>query len=339
MTKSICMFNHKGGVGKTTNCYGLGWMLGEKGKRVILIDADSQCNLTNIFVGDEEFDKFYIEQPERNIESALSPPFDGKPVMIEAFECVEARGNKNLFLIPGSYELSRFEVSLGISFTLSEAMPTLKNLPGSFAFLISKTAEKYGADYVIVDMNPSLSAINQALLVSCDYFIVPTSPDNFSTMAIESLSKILPTWEKWAIRARKLLSDAIYPLPNSTPRFLGTIIQRFNIRKGNPTQASQEMINGLSEIVKTIFVTELSKFGMMAEKTKYEADNFCLAEIPDFQTLNAVYQNLGIPVFALSDKQLHHAGVVLEQYQAMRKRFHEKYSDLADIVIRMTSDE
>jgi chromosome partitioning protein len=188
-------------------------------------------------------------------------------------------------------------------------------------------------------MNPSLSAINQALLVSCDYFLVPTAPDNFSTMAIRSLSQILPKWEKWAVRAREVFADASYPLPTSTPKFLGTVIQRFNIRKRKPTQASQEIIDRLCETVKTSFAESLGRAGMMLAQDRYEADDFCLARIPDFQTLNAAFQNYGIPVFALSDQQLSYAGTVLQQYQEMRQRFHDIFSDFADRVIRITSGE
>ena len=154
MAQTICMFNHKGGVSKTTTSYSLGWMLAEKGKTVLLVDADSQCNLTNIMLGEDIFEKFYIDHPQRNIKSGLSPAFDAKPIMIEAVECVQQKGNNGLYLLPGSFDLSQYEVSLGVSFTLTETIITLKNLPGSFAFLIATTAEKYQADYVIIDMNP-----------------------------------------------------------------------------------------------------------------------------------------------------------------------------------------
>jgi cellulose biosynthesis protein BcsQ len=106
MAKTICMFNHKGGVSKTTTSYSLGWMLAEKGNNVIIVDADSQCNLTNLMLGEDLFEKFYIDHPERNIKSGLSPAFDAKPMMIEAVECVQRKENKRLFLLPGSFELS-----------------------------------------------------------------------------------------------------------------------------------------------------------------------------------------------------------------------------------------
>ena len=336
MAKVICMFNHKGGVSKTTTSYNLAWMLRDKGKRVLLVDADSQCNLTNIALGEDEFEQFYLDHPERNIKSALSPAFDAKPVMLEAVDCVPVKGQDGLFLLPGSFELSEYEVSLGVSFTLSDTMATLKNLPGSFAFLLSRTAEHHRADYVIVDMNPSLSAINEALLMSSDYFIVPTAPDNFSALAIRSLAKVLPKWEQWAVRARDVFEDASYPLPKVTPRFLGTVVQRFNIRKGKPTQANREVIERLSETVKTTLIEALRPVNMTLPDEAYTADDFCLALIPDFQTLNAAYQTHGIPVFALSNDQLGHVGTVLAQYKKTRHRFKKQFSKFADAVIALT---
>src|SRR5664279_3280047 len=51
MFKIISMFNHKGGVSKTTTTFNLAWMLASKGKRVLMVDADPQCNLTGIVLG------------------------------------------------------------------------------------------------------------------------------------------------------------------------------------------------------------------------------------------------------------------------------------------------
>ena len=51
MTSQIALFNHKGGVSKTTTTFNLGWMLARKGKTVIIVDCDPQCNLTGMVFG------------------------------------------------------------------------------------------------------------------------------------------------------------------------------------------------------------------------------------------------------------------------------------------------
>lgn len=334
--KKICLFNHKGGVSKTTTSYNIGWMLTNLGKRVLLIDTDSQCNLTSTVLGEDRYEQYYIDNPTNNIKEALSPAFDGKPMLIEPANCINVRDNKNLFLLPGSFDLSEYEVSLGVSFTLSSSLTSLKNLPGSFNYLLETTAKKYEIDYILVDMNPSLSAINQALILSCDYFIVPASPDYFSIMALKSLSQILPKWEKWAISARVAFKDSVYPFPTTTPKFLGTIIQRFNIRKGKATEANRDVIEKINETVETIFAIQLKEENMLLNPKLYKTKNYCLTQIPDFNTLNALYQQYGVPVFELSDAQLKHKGTVLKQYQKTRKEFYEKFEKLSKDIIRMT---
>lgn len=48
LPKSICFFNHKGGVSKTTTTFNLGWSIASKGKKVLMVDLDSQCNLSGM---------------------------------------------------------------------------------------------------------------------------------------------------------------------------------------------------------------------------------------------------------------------------------------------------
>src|SRR3954468_13840786 len=98
--KRIALFNHKGGVSKTTTAFNLGWMLASKGHRVILVDADPQCNLSGLvlnYKGQKEFESFYENEPERNIRAGLARAFESRPKEIEAIECVAVEGNPNLF--------------------------------------------------------------------------------------------------------------------------------------------------------------------------------------------------------------------------------------------------
>lgn len=51
--KKVAIFNHKGGVSKTTTSFNLGYALVRNGKKVLLVDTDSQCNLTLYAMGFE----------------------------------------------------------------------------------------------------------------------------------------------------------------------------------------------------------------------------------------------------------------------------------------------
>lgn len=103
MTKRIALFNHKGGVSKTTTIFHLGWMLAEQGHRVILVDADPQCNLSGLilgFKGAPEFEDFYLEESQRTIRAGLAPAFESQPRAIEAIDCLPVNGCEGLFLLP-----------------------------------------------------------------------------------------------------------------------------------------------------------------------------------------------------------------------------------------------
>ncbi|MEY4927385.1 MAG: hypothetical protein RI894_1821, partial [Bacteroidota bacterium] len=218
--KKIAFFNHKGGVSKTTSTFHIGWKLAEQGNKVLLIDADSQCNLSLTILGNDKYESFYENENKNNIKDAVAPAFRAATKSIEPVECIKVNGNENLFLLPGSINLSEWEVALGVSFQLSNTFYTMINLPGALNYLIEETGKKYNADYILIDMNPSLSAINQALLVSSDYFIIPTSPDYYSIAAIKSLAEVLPKWENWGKKARHIFEESAYPLPLNTPKFL-----------------------------------------------------------------------------------------------------------------------
>jgi len=349
MSKKISLFNHKGGVSKTTTTFNLGWMLASKGKKVLLVDADPQCNLTGLILGysgNDDFEKFYTSNPEINLKTALKPAYESLPRLIEPVKPVQVNDIENLFLIPGHINLSEYEITLGIAQELSSSIQALKNIPGSFSYLLEREIEAYNFDFVLIDMNPSLGALNQNILMTSDYFIVPTSPDYFSKMAIDSLVTVLPRWIKWSERAQSIaeLESASYPFPKVFPKFLGTIIQKYRPRKGHASEGFQSWINRINETVSGCFVPELKKIKMLLPSSKYKElgdnfnDTYCLVQIPDFNTLIATSQENKVPVFALKDDMFGHVGAILIQDKRKRKEFHKIFSQLADSVITLTNE-
>jgi cellulose biosynthesis protein BcsQ len=348
MVQKIALFNHKGGVSKTTTTFNLGWMLASKGKRVILVDSDPQCNLTGMALGEEtEDDEARIQEiynTTSNIKTGLAPAFESQPRAIEAVDCIPVQGRDDLFLLPGHVGFAEYEVTLGIAQELSGSIQALKNLPGSINDLLEKTAAKFNADYILIDMSPSLGSINQNLLMISDFFLVPTTADFFSVMAIDSLAKVLPRWYAWAKSASSLqiLREANYPFPNVKLRFLGTIVQNYRIIRGKETAAFQTWIEKIEKAVSEKLIPTLKQSNMMLPSEAYRdqgiASNLSLAKISNFNSLIALSQEHRTPVYDLTPQQLRQTGIVLERNQQKQEEFRQTFSDLADKIIALSSE-
>ncbi|GIO70407.1 AAA family ATPase [Paenibacillus polymyxa] len=344
MATKIALFNHKGGVSKTTTTFNIGWMLAEKGYKVILVDADPQCNLSGMILGYNEslkLEDFYNNGDINNIRDGLKPAFESMPRLLEAVECTEVEGRPNLLLLPGHIKFAEYEVTLGISQELSGSIQALKNLPGSISYLLDRTAEKYSADYILIDMSPSLSSINQNLMMISDYFIVPTSPDFYSVMAIDSLTTIFKRWNAWSNKARniEILKEADYPFPNIQPKFLGTIIQKYRLRDSKASQGFQYWIDKINFTVENKLIMQLDEVDMMLSKEAYTSnglkEDYCLGTIPDFNTLIAKSQQHKTPVFALSNEQLGYGGTVGTSARENREKFHKIFDQITTQIIGM----
>jgi cellulose biosynthesis protein BcsQ len=348
MAEQIALFNHKGGVSKTTTTFNLGCMLASKGKKVIIVDCDPQCNLTGMvlgFKGSEEFNTIYEAGGVRNIRDGLAPAFESKPSAIEPVTCEPIEGQPDLYLLPGHIGLAEYEVTLGIAQELSGSLVTLQNLPGSLRFLFDLTADKYMADLVLIDMSPSLGAINQNLLMTSDYFLVPMAPDYFSVMAIDSLASILPKWASWAKQAKTtpILQKATYPFPDKKPKFLGTIIQKFRLRERKiPSKAFQSWIDEIEKGIRTKLIPVLRANNMFLHDSIYIDAGIQIGQpimqMSDFNSLIALSQKHKAPIFGLTDNQLGQTGIVLERNKKSMKRFYDMYSEGADKIIAMINN-
>ncbi len=347
MVQKIALFNHKGGVSTTTTTFNLGWMLASKGKRVIMVDADPQCNLTEMALGENpEDDEARIEriyQTYSNIKTGLAPAFESQPKAIEAVDCIPIKGQERLFLLPGHVGLAEYEATLGIAQELRGSIYSLRNLPGAITDFLEKTAEKFEADYILIDMGPSLGAINQNILMTSDFFIVPTRADFFSIMALDSLAKVLPKWYAWATRANslQLLKDAIYPFPEVKLKFLGIIVQNVVRINGRETAAFKALIQKIEQVVSSQLIPMLKAHNMLLPEQEYFnqkiKDNFCLTKISDFHNLIDKSQQYQVPVYELTPQQLGSTKVGLENNQKKQEDFRDTFSDLADKIIGLTS--
>lgn len=321
-------------------------MLAERGHTVVMVDADPQCNLTGMVIdikAEDALETFYRDNPGRNLRDALEPAFASRPKPLEAVDCVPVEGIEDLYLLPGHVGLAEDEVSLGIAQQLSESVQALKNLPGSFRYLFDLTAAAYDADFVLIDLSPGLGAINQNLVATSDFFIVPASPDVFSVMALESLARVLPRWQRWATNAAQLdaLARADYPFPEPALKFLGTIVQRYRLKGGVATEGFRGYFDALDRAVTEMLTPALKSAGLLLAPEKYESagldQSLRLANIPDFNTLITNSQQARKPIFALTQDDTAKRGYVWETQKASIDAFRALFEELAERVEMLTA--
>jgi len=337
MAKRLVLFNHKGGVSKTTTVYNVGWMLAEQGHRVLLVDADPQCNLSSLILGDD-FDAYYLDDATRlqNIKDGVAPAFTGKPTPIQPVICRSPARQPRVHLLAGHATLSEYDASLTFAQN-SNALATLQNLPGAFHELIRQVEESNQIDYTIIDLNPGLSAINQNLFLNSDFILIPTNPDPFSIMALQTLESIFPRWATWKVGNEAVFQDSAYPLRPGLPKFAGTVIQRFNVRKGRAAAPYRDNITEIKGVTQSRLYPALRNAGLTLPDTDYPQtlrDNgFCLEEIPDFAGLLPRAHEAGVPVFALHDAELSATGVVLEAMIAKRDQINAQLATVTQTLL------
>ena len=316
MTKVIVMFNHKGGVAKTTNSFHLGWKLARLGKKVLLVDADPQCNLTGLTLGIGDYDSlfgFYDSKRNNDIFSALAPVFNMGDIEgneIRRYDTTVVEKNENLRLLAGHVKFAEFDMQVATAITSSSGLPVLRALIGAFNKLIRTAAERMEADVVIVDMSPSISATNMCLFMGADYFIIPTSPDFYCYQAIDSLSDVLP---KWANTMAEFKNNNV--LPRNNPKMLGVISSNYRVYTTNKEAEQRTMAAAyrkwdekIRQIIAAKLVPSLHKHSMIIDESLFAAavpydSPYNLANIQDVNTLIAKSQELLKPVYEISQAE------------------------------------
>lgn len=341
MVKTICLFNNKGGVSKTTTTFHLGWKLAEKGYKTLIVDTDPQCNLTGLCLNsdkDNKLEQFYIEN-HNNIKESLSPIFSGALSPLKSAICYEFADNDNLFLLPGHIDFSEYDATYSIAENLTGSLNMLKNVPGALRNLLQMTAKEYEFKYILIDMSPNISATNANILMESDFFILPCAPDYFCYMAIDSLTKVFPRWDKayGKLKENDVFMSADYKMNSGKPQFIGTIQQRYRPRNGSPSKAFSEWIDDINSLVKDKLVPVLKECDMIVS---YNASNYDegynLINIADFNSLIAQSQANNTPVFLLTQEQVQKGGNVWTNMKKNIDDFDDTFNCLAERVVMAT---
>lgn len=210
----ITVFNHKGGVGKTTLTLNLGAAFAATGKRVLLIDIDPQSNLT-IGLGIDPL-KDIEDQGRKDIAHLLLEP----KVTLEEVVYQKRWDNLCLDVVPSHIRLADQEADLIRTIDIDRVLQRkLKNHP---------------YDVILIDPPPAFGKVNAIALMASHGVLVPIQ---FAPYPIRAIEYVLARLE------------AFRPVMDNPPRLLGIAVNMYDQRNSAVNAQMQQRLQGILEKV------------------------------------------------------------------------------------------
>jgi cellulose biosynthesis protein BcsQ len=241
--KSVVFFNNKGGVGKTTlACNVVSYLAKRLGKRVLLVDADPQCNATQAIMTESYVEAIYADGASgvKTLHSYLRPIEVGDPSIDRVIIPLPAEMHRyGTDLIPGHPNMSIVEDQLSSAWSdLIGAKIGGMRITNWCHQLLDSLVGPY--DIVVFDVGPSLGALNRTIILSSDYIVTPFGSDIFSLLGIKNISTWIHNWDKQYLKAIDNIRDSygntiddFNPITDTSKkfRFAGYSVQQYVTRK------------------------------------------------------------------------------------------------------------
>jgi cellulose biosynthesis protein BcsQ len=338
---SLCFFNNKGGVGKTTLACNVASYLAETQLlSILLVDADPQCNATQLVLPDETTEALYANPgglPEiDSLKQVLLPLIGGDASLKSHHKIAAPSTNKfGISVLPGHPHVALLEDRLSTNWTqfmggdLGGARVSNWNTQ-----LLSHLSQQY--DLIIYDVGPSLGALNRSILIGVDYFMAPMGCDIFSLIGIENIASWIDQWRTYYDTAYSqvvgrhgaslnVYSGEIRPDSAVMARFIGYTVQQYITK----TIRDEKRATGAYEAILAKIPQEISESLGPVIAEPLDAGDVRLGDVPHMFSLVPLAQTAHTPIHRLTSKD----GLSGGQYQQQRQ-YQEFIRALAESLMR-----
>ena len=236
--KTIALANQKGGVGKSTTAASLGIGLSRQGKKVLLIDADAQGNLTQMlgWAQPDELSPTLADLMGKIITDQPITPGEGILVHQEG-----------VHLLPANIELSAMEVTLVNTMSRETVLKQY----------LSSVSDQY--DFALIDCMPSLGMLTINALTAADSVIIPVQADYLPARGLEQLLKTVARIKR-QLNPKLEVDGILLTMVDNRTVFSREMCQK--VRQNYGTRVL------MSEIPRSVRAAEISAVG----KSIYEYD-------------------------------------------------------------------
>ena len=322
MLGSICFFNNKGGVGKTTLACNVAAFLAENHKLgVLVVDADPQCNATQLILSDDLTSALYEQGSSEfgSLQTVLQPIMAGDATIASDISPATPATNRfGVSVIPGHPQIALLEDALSQNWTtflgggLGGARVSNWNTQ-----LVRKLSKTY--DIIIYDVGPSLGALNRSILIGVDYFLSPMGCDIFSLIGIKNIAQWLEKWHKNYDQAyQRCLEDHptvkqydVHETSARMSRFLGYTVQQYITK----TIRDEKRATGAYETILKQIPAEIESSLGDVRANGLAKDDVRLGDVPHMYSLVPLAQTARAPIHGLTSKD----GLSGGQYSQQRE--------------------
>ena len=292
--KIVSVINYKGGVGKTSLTANLAAELAWRRKRVLLIDLDAQASLTFSFIKPDEWEANY--EKNKTIKSWFDSYETGAPIALASLIHTPARiasrlaGRGKLDAIYSHLGLINVDLELATNLggaNLAQAKKNFISVHRRLADGLAALGEGDEYDVVLIDCPPNFNIVTKTAIIASNYILVPTRPDELSTLGIDylmrSINGLIKDYNDYAELEQGAKESAIRP---KVVGVVFTMIQEY----GNAPISAQQ-----AYITKVVSGSRLPVF-----KSYIKRNDTLFAEAP-------VY---GVPVVLHGHSNVSHQSVV-----------------------------
>lgn len=202
--RTTAILNLKGGVAKTTTAVNMAAILArDYQSRVLLIDADSQCNTTEFFGADPT---------DGNLAGLLRHAKGNTDPVILAADCIQHTRFPNVDILPGDESLMDMDLSQ-------------VKLGTANANILRALAEVVAGlyDYILIDCPPAFNAASAAALIAADDVIIPIKLDAFSLRGMGNLMRQIKNMSK--INPNLCLAGILPTMWYRSPQIIDAAVQ------------------------------------------------------------------------------------------------------------------
>jgi len=243
----VSIINYKGGVGKTSLTANLGAELAWRGKKVLLIDLDAQASLTFSFIKPDDWIKNFADH--LTIKSWFDAFEKGKPIELSSLVYTPKRiaeklsGKGSMDIICSHLGLINVDLDLAVKLggaSLAQAKLNFINIHRRLSVGLQENAfQDY--DVVLIDCPPNFNIVTKTAIVASDFIMVPTRPDQLSTLGIDYLMRNVEKLTKdYNDYAEIDTGDAVDKIDPKAVGIVFTMIQEY----GNQPIAAQRAFMG-----------------------------------------------------------------------------------------------